>query len=307
MRTVFFGTPQWAVPSLEALLESDIEVAAVVTNPDRPAGRGMEMRASPVKERALRAGLEVLQPKRARAPELHESLDALALDVATVVAYGKILPPSLLAIPRLGFVNLHFSLLPEYRGAAPVQRSVMDGRPTSGVSIMVLTEGMDAGPILSVTEESVGADDTAGSLGHRLAEIGSSVLVHALTGYGAGELEPVEQDHDRATYAPKITTEEAAIDWRRPSAAIRNQVRGLNPAPGAWTTLRGKRLKVWTAERSAEEGLAPGELGATNGAPVAGTGDGALELTRVQLQGRRPTSGMDAARGLRLARGERFE
>ncbi|HZK51026.1 MAG TPA: methionyl-tRNA formyltransferase [Actinomycetota bacterium] len=307
MKTVFFGTPQWAVPSFEALLASDIEVAAAVTNPDRPAGRGMEMRASPVKERALRAGLEVLQPQRARAPEFHASLEALAPDVATVVAYGKILPPSLLAIPRLGFVNLHFSLLPEYRGAAPVQRAVMDGRPTSGVSIMVLTEGMDEGPILSRTEEPVRADDTAGSLGHRLAEIGSSLLVDTLKVYSDGELEPVEQDHDRATYALKITTEEAAIDWRRPSEAIRNRVRGLNPVPGAWTTLRDKRLKVWSAERSAEGGLAPGELGVANGALVAGTGDGALELTRVQLQGKRPSLGVDAARGLRLARGERFE
>ncbi|CAN5697639.1 methionyl-tRNA formyltransferase [soil metagenome] len=307
MRTVFFGTPQWAVPSLEALLESDIEVAAVVTNPDRPAGRGMELRASPVKESALREGLDVLQPQRSRAPELHDSLRELTPDVATVVAYGKILPPSLLAIPRLGFVNLHFSLLPEYRGAAPVQRAVMDGRPTSGVSIMVLTEGMDEGPVLSRIEEPITPGDTAGSLGDRLAKIGSIGLVEALAAYDQGGLEPVEQDHDRATYAPKITTEEAAIDWHQPSAAIRNQVRGLNPAPGAWTVLRGKRVKVWAVEPSAEGGLAPGELGVANGALVAGTGDGVLELTHVQLQGKRSTSGADAARGLRLARGERFE
>ena len=307
MRTVFFGTPQWAVPSLEALLESDIEVAAVVTNPDRPAGRGMELRASPVKERALQAGLEVLQPQRARAPELHETLATLAPEFATVVAYGKILPPSLLAIPRLGFVNVHFSLLPEYRGAAPVQRAVMDGRDISGVSIMVLTEGMDEGPVLSRIEEPVGADDTAGSFGERLARIGSSALVEALVAYGDGELEPVEQDHERATYAPKITSEEAAIDWGLGSAAIRNQVRGLNPAPGAWTTLRGKRLKVWEAARSDAGGLAPGELYAIRGALIVGTGEGALELMQIQLQGKRPATGADAARGLRLARGERFE
>jgi methionyl-tRNA formyltransferase len=307
MRTVFFGTPQWAVPSLEALLDSALELAAVVTNPDRPAGRGMELTASPVKERALRAGLEVLQPPGARAPELHDSLREIAPDVATVVAYGKILPPSLLAIPRLGFVNLHFSLLPEYRGAAPVQRAVMDGRSTSGVSVMVLTEGMDEGPVLWAVEEPIGPDDTAGSLGDRLAGIGSSLLVDALEAYGGGELEPVEQDHDRATYAPKINREEAAIDWRRPSARIRNQVRGLNPAPGAWTTLRGKRVKVWAAEPSADRGLATGELGVADGALVAGTGDGVLELTRIQLQGKRSTSGAEAARGLRLARGERFE
>jgi len=307
MRTVFFGTPQWAVPSLEALLASDIEVAAVVTNPDRPAGRGMELRPSPVKERALRAGLPVLQPQRARAPEFHDELSELAPDIATVVAYGKIMPGSLLAIPRLGFVNLHFSLLPAYRGAAPVQRAVMDGRPISGVSIMVLTEGMDEGPLLATAEEPIRDDDTAGSLGDRLAAIGSARLVAALAAYGAGEITPVEQDHDAATYAPKITTEEAAIDWTQPSLAIRNKVRGLNPAPGAWTALRGKRTKIWAARPSAESGLAPGELDVRDSGMVVGTGDGALELTEVQLQSKKPMSGVDAARGLRLASGERFE
>jgi len=307
MRTVFFGTPRWAVPSLEALLASDIEVAAVVTNPDRPAGRGMELRPSPVKERALLDGLEVLQPQRARAPEFHDALTELAPDVATVVAYGKILPASLLAVPRLGFVNLHFSLLPAYRGAAPVQRAVMDGRPVSGVSIMVLTEGMDEGPLLSTTEEPIRDDDTAGSLGDRLAAIGSTGLVDAIAAYGAGELSPVEQDHDAATNAPKITTEEAAIDWTQSSLAIRNKVRGLNPVPGAWTSLRGKRTKIWTTRPQGEGGLDPGELDVRNGALVAGTGDGALELTEVQLQSKKPMSGVDAARGLRLARGERFE
>jgi len=307
MRTVFFGTPRWAVQSLEALLASDIEVAAVVTNPDRPAGRGMELRPSPVKERALVAGLEVLQPQRTRAPEFYDELRKLAPDVATVVAYGKILPGPLLAVPRLGFVNLHFSLLPAYRGAAPVQRAVMDGRPVSGVSIMVLTEGMDEGPVLSTTEEPIREGDTAGSLGDRLAAIGSARLVDAVAAYGAGELTPVEQDHDAATYAPKITTEEAAIDWTQSSLAIRNKVRGLNPVPGAWTALRGKRTKIWAADPMTGGGLVPGELEVRDGALVAGTGDGALELTEVQLQSKKPMRGVDAARGLRLARGERFE
>jgi len=307
MRTVFFGTPSWAVPSLEALLASDIEVAAVVTNPDRPAGRGMALRPSPVKERALGAGLEVLQPQKARAPEFHDALVELAPDVATVVAYGKILPGSLLAVPRLGFVNLHFSLLPEYRGAAPVQRAVMDGRSVSGVSIMVLTEGMDEGPVLAITQEPVNDDDTAGSLGDRLAAIGATGLVDALAAYGAGNLIPVEQDHARATYAPKITTEEAAIEWTEPSRAIRNRVRGLSPVPGAWTALRGQRVKVWATRASAAGGLAPGDLDVRDEALVVGTGDGVLELVEVQLQSKRPMSGADAARGLRLAPGERFE
>jgi methionyl-tRNA formyltransferase len=307
MRTVFFGTPRWAVPSLEALLASDIEVAAVVTNPDRPAGRGMALRPSPVKKRALEAGLEVLQPQKARAPEFHDALVGLAPDVATVVAYGKILPGSLLAVPRLGFVNLHFSLLPEYRGAAPVQRAVMEGRSVTGVSIMVLTEGMDEGPVLGATEEPVDDDDTAGSLGDRLAAIGAAGLVDALAAYDAGNLIPVEQDHTRATYAPKLTTEEAAIEWTEPSRTIRNKVRGLNPVPGAWTALRDQRVKVWATRARADSGLAPGELDVRDDGLVVGTGDRVLELTEVQLQAKRPMSGADAARGLRLAPGERFE
>ena len=307
MRTVFFGTPQWAVPSLEALLSSDIEVAAVVTNPDRPAGRGMEPRASPVKRRALEAGIEVLQPEKARGQEFHDELERLAPDLAVVVAYGKILPATLLAVPPLGFVNLHFSVLPEYRGAAPVQRAVMEGRSASGVSIMVLTEKMDEGPVLVTADEPVRPDDTAGSLGERLAGIGSSLLVEALKSYDRGELQPVTQDHARATYAPKLTTEEAAVDWTRPSESIRNQVRGLNPAPGAWTTLRGRRMKLWATEPFDAADLAPGELGVRGDALVAGTGDGTLELSEIQLQGKRPTGGLEAARGLRLAPGERFE
>jgi methionyl-tRNA formyltransferase len=268
----------------------------------------MELRPSPVKERGLGAGLEVLQPQRARSPEFHDALGELAPDVATVVAYGKILPGSLLKIPRLGFVNLHFSLLPEYRGAAPVQRAIMDGRRVSGVSVMVLTEGMDEGPLLAATEEPIRDDDTAGSLGDRLAAIGSTLLVDTLARYGEEKLIPAEQDHDRATYAPKITTEEAAIDWTKPSAVIRNQVRGLNPAPGAWTTLRGKRTKVWATLPSVFNGaLGPGELDVRDGAFVVGTGDGVLELIEVQLQSRIPMSGADATRGLRLAPGERFE
>ena len=176
----------------------------------------MELRPPPVKERALRAGLEVLQPQRARDPEFHDTLERLAPDVSTVVAYGKILPASLLGIPPFGFVNLHFSLLPEYRGAAPVQRAVMDGRWETGISIMVLTEGMDEGPVLATTEERIRDDDTAGSLGDRLAAIGSGRLVDTLVAYVAATSLPSSRI-TTAFYAPKVTTEEAAIDWARPS------------------------------------------------------------------------------------------
>lgn len=307
MRTVFFGTPRWAVPSLDALMVSDIEIAGVVTNPDRTAGRGMQLRVSPVKQRALELGLDVLQPQRVRAPEFHDEMRKLAPEVCTVVAYGKILPGSLLAIPPLGFVNVHFSLLPEYRGAAPVQRAIMDGRGITGVSILVLTEGMDEGPVLATVQEPVLEDDTAGSLGDRLAKLGGPLLDDALTSFGSGALQPVEQDHEHASYAPKITTEEARIDWREPAPVIRNKARGLNPAPGAWTTLRGKRAKVLATEIFGDEGLAPGEIAARGGSFLAGTGDDALRITRFQLQGKKVTSGEEAARGLRLAPGERFE
>lgn len=286
------------MPSLRALVDSPIEVAAVVTNPDKPAGRGMELRPSPVKEEALGAGIEVLQPRRAREPELHEQLTALAPDVAVVVAYGSILPGPLLEVPRLGFVNLHFSLLPAYRGAAPVQRAVMDGVPTSGVSIMVLTEGMDEGPVLAAREVPVEPRDTAGTLGERMADLGAPLLVETITRYAAGDLQPVEQDHDAATYAPKISTEEARVDWTKPADEIVNLVRGLNPAPGAWTEWDGRRLKVWEVRPAGEE-LEPGRLEHSGDVLRAGTGTEAVELTDVQLAGKRRMGGGELARGLR--------
>ncbi len=295
------------MPSLDALIASDIEVAAVVTNPDRPAGRGMEPRPSPVKQRALTAGIEVLQPERARTDEFHEQLRKLAPDVCSVVAYGKILPVSLLAVPPLGFINLHFSLLPAYRGAAPVQRAIMEGELISGVSVIVLTEGMDEGPVLAAATEEVKRSDTAGTLGERLARTGAPLLVDSLAAFASGDLAPVPQRHDDATYAPKITTEVARIDWSDRAAVIRNKVRGLNPAPGAWTTLRGKRVKLLFAKETDFEGLEAGAIAEREGALIAGTGEGALELTLLQLQGKRAMSGGEAARGLRLAPGEGFE
>lgn len=264
----------------------------------------MALRPSPVKEEALRAGLEVLQPRRAREPELEERLRAIAPDVAVVVAYGSILPGSLLAVPPLGFVNLHFSLLPAYRGAAPVQRAVMDGVTVSGVSIMVLTEGMDEGPVLATLEVPVEPGDTAGTLGERMAALGAPLLVDTIERYAAGELQPREQDHERATYAPKITTEEAQVDWTKPAEQIRNLVRGLDPAPGAWTELDGKRLKVWEV-RPADAALEPGAMAGAGGL-VAGTGTGALELVDVQLAGKRRMPGAELARGLRLGPGARL-
>ncbi len=296
------------MPSLRSLLDSQqIEVAAVVTNPDKPADRGLERKPSPVKELALEAGLEVLQPARVRDAEIHARLAELDVDVAAVVAYGKILPVTLLDLPARGFVNLHFSLLPEYRGAAPVQRAIMDGATVTGVSTMVLTEGMDEGPVLARLQEEVRPNDTAGTLGERLARRGAGLLVRSLIAYVEGTAEPEPQDHSAATYAPKITTEQARIDWSAPAEAIRNHVRALNPAPGAWTILRSKRVKIWSADSDKQKSaLTPGALCEEDGL-VAGTGTSTLLLQEVQMEGRRRMTGAELARGLHLVEAERFE
>lgn len=294
------------MPSLRALIDSeDIEVAGVVTNPDRPAGRGMELRPSPVKEVAIAAGLEVLQPEKARDPALAEWLRGTGADVATVVAYGKILPADLLEIPRLGFVNVHFSLLPRYRGAAPVQRAVIEGEAETGVSIMVLTEGMDEGPVIDKEEIVIGPEETAGQVGDRLAVLGADLLVTSLRRYGDGSLTPMEQPHDLATYASKITPEDARIDWSSSTKEIRDLVRGCNPVPGAWTTLEGRRVKVHRVGPAPGIELAAGAARAGDSL-FAGTGDGALELVEVQMEGRRRMAGTELARGLRLDPGARF-
>jgi methionyl-tRNA formyltransferase len=305
-RAVFFGTPAWAVPSLDAMVASDWTVEAVVTNPDRPAGRGYELKASPVKERALELGLPVEQPEKARAPEFRDWLASIAPDIAVVVAYGKILPLELIEVPRLGFVNVHFSLLPAYRGAAPVQRAVMNGDEVSGVAIMVLTEGMDEGPVLSSTQVDVGPDETSGELGERLSGIGATALIAALDGYESGTLEPAEQDHEAATYASKITNEEAEIDWSSDARTIHDLVRGLNPAPGAWTTFREKRVKVYRTSIAEGSGLTSGTATLQSGRLVVGTGDGNLVLEEAQVAGKKRMGGSDLANGLRPAAGERF-
>jgi methionyl-tRNA formyltransferase len=263
----------------------------------------MALARSPVKDAALEHRIEVLQPDKARDQALHERVEALRPDAAVVVAYGKILPATLLDIPRLGFVNVHFSLLPRYRGAAPVQRALMDGVAETGVSIMVLTEGMDEGPLLAAESMEVFDDDTAGTLGLRLADAGAKLLVRALEGYASEEIIPVPQDHAHATYAPKVTSDDARIDWSSATETIRNHVRALNPAPGAWTTFRNLRLKVFAVERAEREGLTPGELARPD--VVVGTGDGAVVLTDVQLAGKRRMSGAELARGLRVEPRER--
>lgn len=294
----------WAVPTLEALLDAGADVTAVVTNPDRPSGRGMKLAASPVKQTAVGRGIDVIQ-ERARDPVLADRLSGLVPDVAVVVAYGSILPGSLLAIPAKGFVNLHFSLLPLYRGAAPVQRAIMNGDDVTGASVMVLTEGMDEGPVLATFETPIHHDDTAGTLGERLASAGALLLVDAVRAYVAGELEPVPQDHERATYAPKIETDDARIDWSLPARVVRDLVRALDPQPGAWTMLGDARVKVWRVSPVPNRRLDPGRL-ALDGGLLVGTGDDALRLDEVQPATKRRMSGEDLARGLHLDGTERM-
>lgn len=303
---MFFGTPEWAVPSLRRLLDSGVDVVAAVTNPDRPAGRGMKLRPPPVKAEAKARRIDVLQPESARSDEFAGRLRDLEPSVAVVVAYGKILPPGVLDIPSLGFVNLHFSILPRYRGAAPVQRAIMDGLGETGASVMVLTEGMDEGPLLGTAPVAIGPDDTAGTLGAKLADVGAGLLTDVLARYAGGEIEPVAQDDGLATYAPKITDAEARLDWSQPAGRLRDKVRALNPAPGAWTTLRGERVKLWRIELADRPvPLSPGELHAGDGL-VAGTGDGCVAVVEAQMRARRKLPGAELARGLRLASGEGF-
>ena len=263
------------------------------------------MTASPVKEAAVVAGLEVRQ-ERARDPALAARLEELHPDVAIVVAYGSILPAALLDIPARGFVNVHFSLLPSYRGAAPVQRAIMNGDRVTGVSIMVLTEGMDEGPVLGRREVAIEPQDNAAQLGDRLAEVGADLLVPTVHDYVAGKIEPEAQDPEKATYAPKITTEDARIDWNRTRAEINNLVRALNPEPGAWSTLNDPRFKVYKVDDvDLGEDLRPSEISSAGGLFV-GAKDGALSLEEIQPAGKRRMTGAEFARGARLSGSERM-
>lgn len=305
MRVVFFGTPEPASVALDALLDSRHDVIAVVTQPDRPKGRSGRAVPSPVKERALAAGLPVLQPETPH-PGFARSLADLAPDVCTVVAYGHILPPEVLAVPPRGFVNVHFSLLPRYRGAAPVQRAVMAGETETGVTTLLLEPSLDTGPILLVTREPIAPDDTSGTVMDRLAHRGGQLLTDTLDAIEAGRLSPRSQDAALATAAPKIKPEEGSIDWSRPAKGIADRVRALNPAPGAYTSYRGKRLKVWRASARAGSGNAqPGAVVAVGreGFAVA-TGDGVLELHEVQLEGSKRLAAGDFVRGHKPESGE---
>ncbi|NLG21361.1 MAG: methionyl-tRNA formyltransferase [Actinomycetales bacterium] len=307
MRLVFAGTPEPAATALRALLASRHEVAAVLTRPDARAGRGRTLVPSPARQVAEEAGVEVLTPASPREAGVRERLEQLAPDACPVVAYGGLIPPPLLAIPRHGWVNLHFSLLPAWRGAAPVQRAVMAGDQITGATTFLLEEGLDTGPVLGTLTEPIGATDTAGDLLGRLAEAGAGLLVATLDGLEEGTLTAVPQPAEGISHAPKLTVEDARIDWSRPDYAVDRQIRGCTPAPGAWTLFRGERLKllpVSTEPEATGADLAPGELQVQRRAILVGTGTRPVRLGEVQAHGKRAMAAPDWARGVRIDEGE---
>ncbi|GHG15042.1 methionyl-tRNA formyltransferase [Streptomyces zaomyceticus] len=306
MKLVFAGTPEVAVPALDALLSSGRhEVAAVVTRPDAPAGRGRRLVASPVAQRAEEAGIEVLKPARPRDEDFLARLREIAPDCCPVVAYGALLPKVALDIPARGWVNLHFSLLPAWRGAAPVQHSLMAGDEVTGASTFLIEEGLDSGPVYGVVTEDIRPTDTSGDLLTRLAFAGGGLLAATMDGIEDGALQAVPQPVEGITLAPKIQVEDAHVDFAAPALRVDRVVRGCTPAPGAWTVFRGERLKlIQVTPLPDRTDLAPGELAAGKNNVYAGTGSYAVELLWVQPQGKKPMKAADWARGVRIAPGE---
>jgi methionyl-tRNA formyltransferase len=302
MRLVFAGTPDAAVPSLTALLSSRHEVVAVVTRPDKPAGRGRRVSASPVAELAVEKGLEVLTPRRPSDPSFLQRLAEIAPDCCPVVAYGGLLPREALEIPPHGWVNLHFSLLPAWRGAAPVQRAVMAGDEVTGATTFQLEEALDAGPTYGVVTEPIHADDTAGTLLDRLAQHGARLLVTTLDGIQDGVLQARPQPPDGVSLAPKLTVADAEVDWARPAFAVDRTIRGCTPDPGAWTLASGTRLKLRpVAVEPDVTDLAPGRVAGTKTEVLVGTASCAVRLGFVQPAGRSWTPAADWLRGLHQA------
>jgi methionyl-tRNA formyltransferase len=310
VRLVFAGTPQVALPSLEAVLASRHELLAVITRPDAPSGRGRQIMPSPVRDRAEALGIEVLTPWRLGEPEVIARLRALAPDCSPVVAYGALVPLTALLIPTHGWVNLHFSVLPSWRGAAPIQRALIAGDEVVGASTFRLEEGLDTGPVYGVMTERVRPTDTAGDLLDRIAEAGAGLLVQTLDGIEDGTLRPVPQPAEGVSLAPKLTVDDARIDWSAPAVGVDRLIRGCTPAPGPWTTFRGERLKLGPLRLASDDGaahLAPGAIEVSRRFVRVGTGTEAVQLGEVQPHGRRPMAASDWARGARLDPAERFD
>jgi methionyl-tRNA formyltransferase len=306
LRVVFVGNADWSVPSLGILATTRHEVVHVLTRVPRPAGRGREPTPTPVATMARRLGLPLLETATVRSGEGFDAIRDADPDVLVVVAYGEILPESVLSLPRLMPVNLHFSLLPALRGAAPVQRAILEGLSMTGVTTIHMDAGMDTGPILLQHSIPIGNDEDAGRLGRHLASVGSEVLLHTLDALAAGTVEERPQDESAATLAPKLTPQDEHLDWTRPGEEIQRRVRALSPDPGTTTTVNGARLKVYRVSlRGGSERTAwPGTLWFRNKNPVVATGAGYVELEEVQPEGRKRMSGRDWANGARLAEGD---
>jgi len=311
MRIVFCGTPDFAVPSLRRLAaEPGISVQAVITQPDRPRGRGQNVSSSPVKEAALADSLRVYQPETIKSDSALGFLKLLAPDAVVIIAYGQIIPGRLLSLPRLGWINLHASLLPRYRGAAPIHWAIANGETTTGLTTMQIDAGMDTGPTLLQHELEIGPDETSPELAARMSEIGASLIVDSLLRLDRGEISPVAQDPGKASYAPILKKEDGRIDWTRTASQIYNRMRGFAPWPGAYTTFRGQTCHLWgRPERvaAAEGHVAPGEIAPSTKDVHVMCGEGTyLRLEFVQLEGRKRISAREFANGARLIAPEHF-
>ncbi|WFE19946.1 methionyl-tRNA formyltransferase [Solwaraspora sp. WMMD937] len=307
MRLVFAGTPAVAVPALDAIAASAHDLVAVVTRPDAPAGRGRRLVRSAVGAWADERGIEVLTPQRPREPEFLSRLTELAPDCVPVVAYGALVPPTALAIPTHGWINLHFSLLPAWRGAAPVQHAVLHGDEVTGASVFQLEEGLDTGPVFGTVTDQVGQTDTAGDLLQRLASSGAQLLVAVLDGIAAGTARAVPQPGDGVSLAPKLTVDDVRVRWTDPAFAVDRRVRAGTPAPGAWTTFRDERVKLGPV-RPVPDGpeLKPGEALAERNRLLVGTATVPVALGEVRAAGKKAMSAADWARGARITTGEFF-
>ena len=307
MKIIYMGTPQFAVPPLRALRHAGHDIIAVVTRTDKPAGRGKVLTPPPVKTAALDLGVPVQQPKRVRAPESVAAIQALAPDVIVVAAYGQILPKELLELPTYGCINIHASLLPAYRGAAPVNWAIINGEPETGVTIMQMDEGMDTGAMLLREAVAIGPRDTTGSMLEKLSLLGSRMVVEALAGLADGTLTPVPQDHGKATLAPLLKKEDGRIDWDRPAAEIHNRVRGLFPWPGAYTHLDGRLVKILESDVVEGSGEPGAFIGGPHGTLHVGTGKGLLRVVTLQPEGKKPMTAAEFLRGHRGLAGKRFK
>lgn len=305
MRVVFAGTPEVAVPALDAIAESRHELVGVVTRPDAPAGRGRKLVASPVAQRAEELGVPLLKPEHPRDPEFQEALKQLRPDCCPVVAYGALLPQSALDIPPHGWVNLHFSCLPAWRGAAPVQHSIWAGDEVTGATTFRIVKAMDAGPTFGVMTERIRETDTAGDLLTRLAEGGAGLLVTTLDGIEDGVLVPREQPEEGISMAPKILVEDAKVDWTEPAQAVDRRIRACTPFPGAWSVFEGERIKIGPVTLAASN-LEPGEIAVGKNHVLVGTGTSAVRLGEVKAFGKKLMSAADWARGARLEDGARL-